>query len=134
LTLYHFTALDHAEAIKRQGITKGGIYLGGRVFKGYIWLTDDPRFDAQNWATNHSGLCGDRTEVRFTLDLDTAIPWEHLARGALNMSKADLLAFNLAGGSDGSHWFIARAPIGLDKIKEAICKPQHKKLISSKQC
>jgi hypothetical protein len=58
------------------------------------------------------------TLYHFTgLDIDTAIPWEHFARGALNMSKANLLAFNLAGGSDGSHWFIARVPIGRDRIK-----------------
>jgi hypothetical protein len=124
VTLYHFTGLDHAQAIKREGITKGAIYIPGHILRGYIWLTDDPRFEAQNWATNHSGQCGDRTEARFTLELDDAIPWAAFARGALNMSRTGLLEFNLAGGSDGSHWFIAKAPLGRDKIKELICNPR----------
>jgi hypothetical protein len=126
LTLYHFTGADHAEEIKRSGITKGGVYIPPHAVQwGYIWLTDDPRFNAQNWATNHSGACGDRTEVRFTLDIpdNLVMPWNIAARKIFGMCKADLLEFNLAGGSDGSHWYLLRGCVPTCAIKATDGRP-----------
>jgi hypothetical protein len=120
MTLYHFTGSDHAEKIKREGITKGGVYIPPHSVKwGYIWLTDDPRFNAQHWATNHSGAYGDRTEVRFTIELDGAfvMPWNIAARKIFGMCKRDLIEFNLAGGSDGAHWYLCPFAIPVAMIK-----------------
>lgn len=118
IKLYHFTGADHAESINREGITKGGVMLpNGRILWGYIWLTDDSRFTAQHWATNHSGKCGDRLEVRFTLSIPrvTIVPWNDAAKGFM-YSRTQLLEFNLAGGSDGSHWYLCPYPITVKMI------------------
>ena len=116
MILYHFTGRDHAQAIEREGITGGAIYFPPHMLRGIGWLTDDPRFEAQNWATNESGFCGDRTEVRFTLDVVNAIRWNAYASRILLADPRDIRAFNLAGGSDGEHWYIARLPIERERI------------------
>lgn len=119
MILYHFTGRDHAEKIKVEGITKGAIFIPPLLYiKNAIWLTDDPRFNAQNWATNNSGLCGDRTEIRFMLEIIGAVRWNDFAKKNIRMTKTMLDDFNLAGASDGAHWFIAKAPISIDKIIE----------------
>lgn len=118
IKLYHFTGSDHAAVIKSEGITKGGVMLpNGRVVWGYIWLTDDPRFSAQHWATNHSGACGDRLEVRFTLSvpIHSVVRWNEAAK-QFQYSKSALIEFNLAGGSDGSHWYLSPYKIPVETI------------------
>ena len=122
MILYHFTARDHAKAIEREGITKGAVYIPPAVFKGIIWLTDDPRFTAQNWATNYSGGCGDRTEVRFTLDIPNAVKWNGFALEVLKMRQQDIDRFNMAGGSDGEHWYLTHAPIDRRRIIAKVYK------------
>jgi hypothetical protein len=122
MILYHFTARDHAKAIEREGITKGAVYIPPAMFEGIIWLTDDPRFTAQNWATNYSGQCGDRTEVRFTLDIGNAVRWNDFALEVLKFRPRKLFDFNLAGGSGGEHWYIARAPIDRRRIIAKVYK------------
>lgn len=120
IKLYHFTGRDHADLIRREGITKGGVPLpDGRIMWGYIWLTDDPRWSAQHWATNHTGACGDRLEVRFTIEVPrvTVMPWNDVAR-KFGYMRDDLTRFNLAGGSDGSHWYICPYGIPVKTITE----------------
>lgn len=125
MKLYHFTNRECAKRIVREGIAVGGVYLpyedGSRVFRGFLWLTDDPRFTAQHWATNLTGKCGDRTEVRFTIEIpegSSVIPWNTAARMIFHMSPMDLMLFNLAGHSDGSHWYLYRGVIPVSWIKE----------------
>lgn len=122
MILYHFTSKDLAEKIEKEGITLGGVFLpsmvfgGGRrlgsVCKGFIWLTDDPRFNAQNWATNHTGLVGDRTEVRFKVDIPfNVMTWAEAAKKTFKLMRADIAEFNMAGGSDGSHWYLLQGTV-----------------------
>ncbi len=125
MKLYHFTNRECARRIAQEGITHGGVYLpysaGSRVFRGFLWLTDDPRFEAQHWATNLSGKCGDRTQVRLTIELPEGTkikPWNTIARTLFLLSPTDLCAFNLAGHSDGSHWYLYRGVIPASWIIE----------------
>jgi hypothetical protein len=114
VTLYHFTRAELAKRIEREGITKGLIFDGNYCRRGFIWLTEDHRFTAQHWATNNSGWCGDRTEVRFTVEVPETpalMRWNCAAREVFNLSRAELMQFNMAGGSDGSPWFVYKGVI-----------------------
>lgn len=107
----------------------GGIYLPfGRlthVYRGFIWLTDDPRFNAQHWASNLTGRCGDRTEVRFTIEIPEGkepAPWNEIARSQFGLKPLDLVMFNLAGNSDGTHWHLYHGAIPRSWIKATTYK------------
>lgn len=119
-------------AILRDGITLGGLFLPfrrtPRVYRGFIWLTDDPRFNGQHWASNLTGRCGDRTEVRFTIDVPESkelAPWNEIARSRFGLQPLDLIMFNLAGNSDGSHWYLYYGMIPRSWIKETAYKEKN---------
>lgn len=72
MKLYHFTALELVRPIKLFGLDRGVIPLldaDGNLLKldgPYQWLTDDPSFDRQSWATRNV-ISIDRTEARLTI-------------------------------------------------------------------
>ena len=119
IILYHFTGRDHVNGIKRTGISQGVVFNGRRLFKGFIWLTSDSRFEAQNWATNYSGLCGDRTAIRLTVRVPKSRLY-HWNREAhfFGFSEHELYQFNTAGYSDGEAWYLIKAPIPKESIIE----------------
>jgi hypothetical protein len=119
ITLYHFTRKKYENAIKQEGITLGGVYVPPfRIYQGYYWLTDDPRFEAQHWATDFTGQCGNRIAVRFTVSVSrrNVLKWNDAARKKFGFSGGDLMAFNLAGGSDGERWYLSATPIRPEAI------------------
>jgi hypothetical protein len=73
--LYHYTALHHAEEIRRSGgISRGGVPVPSAdgetvvgLARGWQWLTSDAGW-AQSWATRQSIEC-DRTECRFVVEI-----------------------------------------------------------------
>ncbi len=126
MKLYHFTSTELSWRIDKEGLTIGGVYLPtrpvDRVYPGFIWLTDDPRFEAQNWATNHTGMVGNRTEVRYTVDVVDVIPWNEAAKKVFHLPRAFLLQYNLMGGSDGTHWYLHKGKISVSQIIEKISR------------
>jgi hypothetical protein len=126
MRLYHFTSLELSRRIDKEGLIIGGVYIPARpidrVYPGFIWLTDDPIFKAQNWATNHTGLVGNRTEVRYTVEVTDAIPWNEAAQKIFNLSRTFLLQYNLMGGSDGTHWYLYKGGIPVSQIIEKIAR------------
>ena len=126
MKLYHFTSMELSLRIDKEGLTIGGVYLPvrtvGRVYPGFIWLTDDPRFEAQNWATNHTGVVGDRAEVRYTVEVVGAIPWNEAAKKIFHLPRTFLLQYNLMGGSDGTRWYLYKGKIPISQIIEKISR------------
>lgn len=80
MKLYHFTAERFLESIKKQGLTNGSIPLFGengtllKLLGPAQWLTSDPSWDRQSWATSQL-IRYDRTECR----LKIVIPKSHRA-------------------------------------------------------
>ncbi len=78
MKLYHFTAEHLVDHILKQGITRGVFPVldeNGRLqffINPCQWLTDDPNWDTQSWATREK-IGYDRTAVRLTV----VIPKEH---------------------------------------------------------
>lgn len=136
MILYHFTSKGLAKKIEQEGITLGGLYIPYQdqdiVYKGFIWLTDDPRFNAQHWATNYTGLVGDRVGGRFTVNLpDAAFPWNYAALHIFQLSRDYLTAFNLAGGSDGEHWYLWHGKIPREWIVERMERSTTKEMLNA---
>lgn len=126
MRLYHFTSRELSRRIDKEGLTSGGVYLPARpidrIYSGFIWLTDDPRFEAQNWASNHTGMVGDRTQIRYTIEIDDAVPWNEAAKKIFNLPRTFLLQYNLMGGSDGTHWYLYKGKIPVSQIIEKIVR------------
>jgi hypothetical protein len=87
MILYHFVAIHLLEAVKREGLTLGVLPLrdGKRVFiaKNCQWLTRNPDFGAQHWATFRRTLPYDRTAYRINVVIPKAHriylkPWPEL--------------------------------------------------------
>lgn len=121
--LYHYTGHDHVDGIRRDGITRGSVYVpwatGYRVVHGVQWLTDSDDWSGQGWATQIVLRNHDRTSVRYSVVIPkSARPnlhrWNDYARVVLRVPEHHLRAFNQAGGSDGSRWYVyvGRIPCG----------------------
>ncbi len=80
--MYHFTSHEFYPRIEREGLSKGGVPTalvpdgqGGtkvRMMKGVQWLTIDPEFDTQTWATLSTGIVGSmirKNDWRITIDI-----------------------------------------------------------------
>ena len=125
IRIYHFTGRDHIAGIRKEGIRAGTVYTpDGNFYRGWTWLTADFRFDAQHWATNRSGMCGDRTEIRIAIQIPQhaiglLVPWSKVYR-LFGISKTDFIGFNLAGCSDGESWFLYRGDIPQEWIVEVV--------------
>lgn len=124
MKLYHFTSAEHVAAVAKRGLTLGSIPIGDdrrgyRLIYGYQWLTDDPEWHGQGWATSKI-LTEDRTEFRFAVKVPEAHTrflwrWPDVARHVFRFAEDDLAKFNRAGGSpDGMHWwvFVGNVPRG----------------------
>ena len=122
--LFHYTALHHAEQIRRAGgITRGGVpipsadgeSLAGLV-PGWQWLTTDAGW-AQSWATRQSIDC-DRTECRFVVvvpleELHRLKRWDRVAAD-FGYRPETAAAFAALGGGDASSsasWYVFKGPI-----------------------
>lgn len=132
MTLYHYTGLDHVDGILRDGLTMGVLPLwtvdGWQLVRGYQWLTDDPGWQ-QGWATNRTGICGDRTAVRVAVEVPESerrnlFRWHLFALAVLRMDRRELQAFNAAGGSDGKSWWVYRGSISTGWLGKWEQKPE----------
>lgn len=132
MRLYHYTGLDHVEGIRRDGLTLGMPPLwtadGWRVLRGYQWLTDDASWK-QGWATDHSGVCGDRMAVRVAVEVPegekrSLFRWNVYALAVLGMDRRVLKAFNATGGSDGKSWWVYRGSVPTGWLREWEHKPE----------
>jgi len=114
--LYHFTAEHLASRVKAEGIILGKVpsysaRTGSVVLhRGFQWLTHEPRFDRQTWATRVFAA-HDRAAVRFEVD----IPTRKHARLQRWVDVADEMAGDLArdlasvGGADA--WWLYQGVI-----------------------
>lgn len=120
MKLLHYTNLACVEAIQREGLTLGHLPLphgatGWLLLPGHQWLTDD-RDWRQGWATNITRACGDSTAARVWVRIPASAQrqlwrWNRYARSVLRWEEETLKAFNAAGGSDGSRWWVFRGSI-----------------------
>ena len=120
MKLYHFCTKATEESIRAEGLTKGVIawpleHGGYRLIRPVQWLTDEPDPEAQGWATDTLGVCGDRVEVRLSLDMPQSRflqRWREFARVYLRLSVHDLIHFAEAGGGGDEHWWVYLGEIG----------------------
>jgi len=127
MRLYHFTTKLDGEKIIHDGLNRGAIIFPQRpIIQPVIWLTQDSRFNAQHWATNNLGVCGDRTEIRLAVELpndNKLFRWNLYAKHNLNINSESLRFFNEGGGSDGEAWWIYLGILSKKCVIEMIAKP-----------
>lgn len=127
MILYHFTNRKGWEGIEREGITRGFIPTRRGMAKG-VSLTSDGRREAQHWATNETGACGDRLEYRVSMDLQEGEAflqfYDFMAR-ILERPRAEAEKLALAGGSDGESWYVAKAPIPRGRLTIERWRPEN---------
>lgn len=117
MILYHFTAARLIKRIKREGLTLGGVLdrdSAGRLIArtGYIWLTTNDNFYAQDW-NSMLIIPYDRAEFRITVRVPTTyegrvINWlEYCASGNI----APDIAEHLNAIGDPHNWRLYRGVI-----------------------
>ncbi len=114
--------------IRRQGLTRGGILSPDQqaIRTGWRWLTDDPSWDAQGWATQHH-ISYSRTAARFEVE----IPESELVHLHKWVTAAPLMGyeawwlaeFHRVGGAE--HWYI----FGGDIKPSWMSKPEYRPAI-----
>ena len=126
MKLYHFAPAHMVEGIVRHGLTKGGVLSPDQraIRMGWQWLTDDPSWDAQGWATQHH-ISYSRTAARFEV-LVPESERSHLHRW---VSVAPLMGypdwwldeFHSVGGSE--HWYIFGGQIKPKWLSKPVYRP-----------
>ncbi|MBM4716197.1 hypothetical protein [Prescottella equi] len=121
MTLYHYTATERVEQIIRDGqlypmrdfvsaesLARQADWV--RENFGLIWMTDLDRPAAMALGLTNRIIRADRTEARFRVVGEGAIPWTKHRRHA-NPTLVD--ALESAPGAMPSHWYIATEPIAV---------------------
>ncbi len=127
--LYHFCEAHTAPLIRREGLTLGCLVWpvdsGFSINRGFQWLTDDPAWQQQGWATTRL-ISNDRTAVRFTVKIPTGdrhlIPWHALAR-QLRFPPEQVRLFDDAGGGGGDHWWCYVGAIPRTWLRHETARP-----------
>ena len=126
MTLYHYTALEHAPSIRSVGISVGGIAMwDGQFIRGAQWLTDEDNW-RQPWASRKTIHC-DRMECR----LEVRIPkpfssklwhWPVLAK-RIGWPDDAIEELNHQGGGAHEHWYVYQGVIPHHWLREFAERP-----------
>lgn len=115
MILYHYTTTVHLLNILRNGflktvesnISERREHAGPDV----VWLTDDPDLQ-RTGASWYNAHIVDKTEVRFTIETDAAVPWPVFARQhAISQKWYRILG---RSGGDPSRWYVQPSIIWKD--------------------
>lgn len=118
MKLYHFTCSHFIDNVRICGLNRGWMCvvtaLGGvKKLPNRVWLTKEPSFSAQGWATRNTLTC-DRTEWRLTIDIPEertgALSWWPEIRRDGRFDREWLDAFEEVGGSENWHVFAGVIP------------------------
>lgn len=130
MKLYHFTSPLHIEDVRREGITLGAVPMFDgnlRLVPGHQWLTVDPRFDQQHWATRNV-VKYDRAAHRITVKIPRSAgglltPWAIFAEFLVKhgAERQFIQELNSVGGSE--HWYIYSGGIRPGWLREVVSKP-----------
>jgi hypothetical protein len=127
MILYHFTALEHLESIRAQGLTRGLLPLSPDNVRNAVWLTSDKESAGHGLADGepmpaaflrHHNLPAnltfyDKRAIRITVvwPSDNVTPWLPWARKRLDPAWLEILNKEGGGLTKAKTWFISFSPI-----------------------